>query len=53
MPAVPPLADHTVTRREGVGNLLIGPVGMVMGGQDDVGAQDVRLGRGMGAGEAP
>jgi hypothetical protein len=35
------------------GNLLIAPVGMVMGGQDNPRAQDDGLGRGMGAHELP
>jgi hypothetical protein len=52
-PAAAPLANDSIAGSEVQSNLLITPVGMVVGCQDDPGAETGRLRRGMGAHELP
>jgi hypothetical protein len=53
IPASPPLTNHSITGANLVGNLLIGPTGLLGSGHDNLGPHDVRLCAGMGANQAP
>jgi len=52
-PASPPLTNHAITGANRVGNLLIGPGGLLSSGHDNLGPHDVRLCGCMGANQAP
>jgi hypothetical protein len=52
-PAAAPLTYDSIGGSSVLGNLLITPVGMVMGGQDNPGAETGRLRRRVGAHKLP
>jgi hypothetical protein len=52
IPASPPFPNHSIRGADLLGNLLIGPAGLLGSGQDNLGPHDMCLCAGMGANQA-